>query len=110
MTVLQELQGLVSKNIEKAKYQIEMNEGCLVSHNMVVVFPDTLLTCRLDSGNQVVVSTAIIATQYTPEDAQKIATNTQNGKGDGPIVMGVRQYYRAQVKQMTEFLESITEA
>lgn len=109
MTTLQKLQTEVAANIEKAKYQLEMNEGCMVSHNTVVVFPETLLTCRLHSGNEVVVNPAIIAAQFTPEGAKEVIAITKNGRGESPIAMGVCQYYRAQIKQMTEFLESITQ-
>jgi hypothetical protein len=108
--VIKDVHSMVVANIQKAKSQLEMNEGCLVSHNSVVVFPETLLTISISATNEAQVNPEIIAAQFTSETAQRIASNVQNGRGDNPIVMGVRQYYQAQIESMTELLESITEA
>ena len=96
---------VLETNLEKAKFQLKMTEGILQSHNTICVYPDTLLTITYNSTkDKLIISSQIIASQWTVEAAKQICSNVTNGRGEHPIMMGVRDYYTKQVSHIEQMI------
>ena len=101
--------NIITRNLDKAKFQLRMSEGTLMRHNKVVAFEDTLLTIQVDHSNKkYVVNNQVIATQFTEEAANKIVSEVSNGSGERPVVMSVLDYYKKQITQLEKLIESLS--
>jgi hypothetical protein len=102
----QDLKNIIEVNLEIAKSQLKMSEGCLMRHNRVVVWEDTLLHVASNEGKPVV-SSKVIATQFTEEMAAKICKEVANGAGKYPTAIGVIEYYKRFINQCEESLKEL---
>jgi hypothetical protein len=91
----------LESNLEKCEYQLKMSKDVMMSHNSVCVFPVSLLTIEGKGGKEGLnITSKVIASQYTPEDAKAICKAVTNGAGQSPVIMSPVQYY-------SEMIESI---
>jgi hypothetical protein len=94
-----QLNDIAKANIEKLEKQLKLYEGCLLSHNTVVVFPDTLLTVNSNGINN-----SVIPSLFEPERAKELSNSLTNGRGDKPTTMNFKAYYKAMIEQQQTFL------
>ena len=98
----------LESNLEKCEYQLKMSQGVMMSHNSICVFPVSLLT--IEGGKEGLnITSKVIASQYTPEDASAICKAVTNGAGQSPVIMSPVQYYREMIESIEETISLIQE-
>jgi len=98
-----------NNDIQRHQNQLKLMEDTLMNANMVVAFPETLLTVKVNrETNKAEINMGPLPTQYTWEDAITIVKSVKNGRDESPSIFPVKDYYNAYIKMQKSFLTQLT--
>jgi hypothetical protein len=110
METLSQVKIRLQEKLQNYKRQIEMSQGCLVSHRWVMVV-NCVYTVALDESGKTVLSTKNFPSQFTDEGAIQIENGCTFYNNKGEVLRPTRinhvEYYRQQVKEIEQVLGNL---